>query len=355
MREVWITDVGVVTGAGNSLEATWQKMMEGRTAIRKIDRFPVKAYQSEIGATIPDIKSSGTDSLIRKIMDLLLGQMAQVPADSLLITSSTKAGIDNLEKIKQGVPADPKDMLPSFITETVATSLGLKGRLFHVTAACASSTVAVAQGAALITSKAAESVLVFCLDLITESVFSGFSAFQILSPIPCRPFDRDRSGLSVGEGGAFLMLMSDERARRLGRPPKGMIAGTGISTDARHITSPDRTGAGLIRAVKQAIKTAGIIEKDVAGISAHGTGTIYNDLMELTAFQTVFGKGGPRFIRSRDVWATPSGRRVGLKLPWGHRPYPSKPCRPLWAWSIRKREGKGWSPVNPLGLRVIIS
>ena len=91
MREIWITDAGMVTGAGNSLEATWNFIMTGRTAIRKMDRFPVTAYQSEIGAFIADIEPSGGDSLLRKIKDLLLDQIDQVPSDSLLITASTKA------------------------------------------------------------------------------------------------------------------------------------------------------------------------------------------------------------------------------------------------------------------------
>jgi 3-oxoacyl-[acyl-carrier-protein] synthase II len=218
MREVTINQTGVVTAAGSSLEASWDYIMTGRTALRKIDRFPTEAYQSQIGGWIPELKSSGIGSLIRNLMDLLLDQMDPVPPDSLLITASTKAGIDNLEKIKRGEVADPEDMIPSSITEWVKARLGLSGRSFHISAACASSAVAAAQGAALIDSRIVESVLIFCLDLITESVFSGFSAFQILSPSPSRPFDRDRSGLSVGEGGAFLLLMSADRARALGRP-----------------------------------------------------------------------------------------------------------------------------------------
>jgi 3-oxoacyl-[acyl-carrier-protein] synthase II len=319
MREIWITDAGVVTAAGNNLETTWQTLISGRTAIRKIDRFPVKAYQSEIGATIPDIKPAGSGSLLRKIMDLLLGQVEKVQADSLLITASTKAGIDNLEKIKQGVDADPEDMLPASITQWVAASLGLKSRSFHISAACASSTVAVAQGTALISSGAAESVLVFCLDLITESIFSGFSALQILSPFPSRPFDRDRSGLSVGEGGAFLLLMNADRARHLGHPRIGIVAGTGVSSDARHITAPDRTGAGLIRAISGALKTAGIQKKDIAGISAHGTGTIYNDLMELTAFKTVFGKECPPLYSVKGCLGHTFGAAGGIEVALGTR------------------------------------
>jgi 3-oxoacyl-(acyl-carrier-protein) synthase len=351
MKEIWITDAGVVTAAGNSLEATWQQMMKGRTAIRKINRFPVKAYQSQIGATIPDIKPSGAASLIHQIMDLLLVQMDKVPDDSLLITASTKAGIDNLEKIRQGGAADPEDILPASITKWVATGLGLRGRSFHISAACASSTVALAQGAALISSGAAESVLICCLDMITESIFSGFSALQILSSFPCRPFDRDRSGLSVGEGGAFLMLMSSQRAQHLGCSPKGMVAGTGISSDARHITAPDRTGAGLIRAIRGAMKTAGINEKDIAGISAHGTGTIYNDLMELTAFQTIYGKDCPPIYSLKGCLGHTFGAAGGIEVALGTRALSSQTLPPTVGFVHPEKGAEGLVSAHPVSIK----
>jgi 3-oxoacyl-[acyl-carrier-protein] synthase II len=351
VREVWITDVGVVTAAGNSLEDTWRTVMNGRTAIRQMDRFPLEAYQSKIGAFIPDLKPSGTGSLIRKITDLLLSQMDKVPADSLLITASTKAGIDNLEKIKQGVAADPEDMLLATITKRVATVLGLKGHSLHINAACATSTVAVAQGAAFISSGSAESVLICCLDIITESVFSGFSALQIVSPVPSRPFDRDRSGLSVGEGGAFIMLMSAERARRLGCLHKGNVAGSGISSDALHITAPDRTGTGLIRAVTGAMKTAGIKRKDIAGISAHGTGTIYNDLMELTAFHTIFGKDCPPIYSVKGCLGHTFGAAGGIEIALGTRILSEQTLPPTVGFALPEQGAEGLVSDQPVSLK----
>jgi 3-oxoacyl-[acyl-carrier-protein] synthase II len=319
MREVWITQAGVVTAAGENLEATWGHILSGRTAIRKIDRFPVTSYSSEVGGTVSKLKSSGTDSMIHSLMDLLLDQMDSVPSDTWIISSSTKMGIDNLEKIKKGFTADPEDLLPSSITQKVQAGLGLNHRVFHLSAACASSSIALAQGAALIKAGLAESVLIFCLDLMTEFVFSGFSSLQILSPFPCRPFDRDRAGLSIGDGGAFLLLMSVERARRLEQPCLGIVAGTGVSNDARHITSPDRTGAGLIRAVMAAIDTAEIKKKVISGISAHGTGTVYNDLMEITAFRTLFGNQCPPIYSVKGCIGHTFAAAGGIEIALGTR------------------------------------
>ncbi len=142
------------------------------------------------------------------------------------------------------------------------------------------------------------------------------------------------------------MLMSAERARRLGCPRKGIIAGAGISSDARHITAPDRTGAGLIRAVAAAVKTAGIKKEDIAGISAHGTGTIYNDLMELTAFRTVFEKNCPPIYSVKGCLGHTFGAAGGIEVALGTKPYHHKPCRLRWVSFIRKGVRKDWSTLT---------
>ncbi|NNL77909.1 MAG: hypothetical protein HKO68_16380 [Desulfobacterales bacterium] len=159
----------------------------------------------------------------------------------------------------------------------------------NINAACASSTIAVARGAAMISSGRANSVLVCCIDIITEFIFSGFSSLKALSPFPCRPFDRSRNGLTPGEGAAAILLMSEARVKKEKRFPLGKILGWGMANDATHITAPARDACGLIMAIGQALKSANLKEHDIAAISAHGTGTVYNDLMELTAFKQVFG------------------------------------------------------------------
>ena len=159
----------------------------------------------------------------------------------------------------------------------------------NISASCASSTIAVGQGAAMIAAGRADAVMICCLDLVTEFVFSGFSCLGALSPTPCRPFDLNRSGLTLGEGAAGLLLMSAERARREHRARLGTILGWGAANDAGHITAPAKNACGLIRAIHLALKMSARKARDIAAICAHGTGTVYNDLMELKAFNQVFG------------------------------------------------------------------
>jgi 3-oxoacyl-[acyl-carrier-protein] synthase II len=263
--------------------------MTNETAIRPLERFPVDGYPAKIAACIDDLKPTDGRSMLHTLVNRLLPAIGAVPPDAVLITATTKAGIDNLELLCRNKTADFQDVLLHSISDTISRKLGLSTTGININAACASSAIAVAHGAALITSGRAEVVLICCGDLVTEFVFAGFCALKALSSVPCRPFDRNRQGLSIGEGVAALQLMNARRARKERRDRLGSILGWGVAGDATHITAPAKNGRGLIQAVEQALKTAGRKAEDIAVVNAHGTGTVYNDLMELTAFREIFG------------------------------------------------------------------
>jgi 3-oxoacyl-[acyl-carrier-protein] synthase II len=288
---VVVTDAAAVTALGTNLESLWQGLMAGETGIRPVTRFPVDQdhYQAKIAAHIADLKSSGGRSMLQDLLDRLLLGLGPVPSDAALITATIKSGADNLESFCRGEGANFEDVLLSSVADIVGAKFGLSGNGICVSASCASSTIAVAHGAALIKTGRAGAVLVCCADLITEYVFAGFSALKALSPFPCRPFDRDRKGLSLGEGAAALLLMNSVRARRENRDQLGSLLGWGIANDATHITAPAKSGCGLVQAVDQALRSAQRKPEEIIAVSAHGTGTIYNDLMELNAFGQVFG------------------------------------------------------------------
>jgi 3-oxoacyl-[acyl-carrier-protein] synthase II len=284
-----VTDAVTVTPFGDNLNALWRAVLAGKSAIQPLRRFAVEGYHAGIASCIEDLAAIDNRSMCHFLTERLLWQLDPMPPNTFLITATTKSGIDNLERIQRGVPADPTDVLPGGLFEDVRRQLKLTGECFNISAACASSTIALAQGAELITSGYTNAVLVCCLDLVTEFVFSGFSSLQALSTDPCRPFDRDRNGLSLGEGAAALLLMNGEQAHQEGRSHLGTILGWGASNDATHITAPARDGRGLRQAVLKALDIAGRNVEEIAAICAHGTGTVYNDLMELYAFNRIFG------------------------------------------------------------------
>ncbi|MEA2040822.1 MAG: beta-ketoacyl synthase N-terminal-like domain-containing protein, partial [Thermodesulfobacteriota bacterium] len=228
-KQVWITDIAAVTSLGSNLEELWQGLLSARTGIKPFSRFCADSYSSGVAACITGLSPPDGQSMIHGLLDLLFTERVSVPPDALLITATTKAGIDNLERLRRGTGGDPPDILPVGLHDTVSRRLGLNGKGFNISAACASSTIAVARAAALIAMGRAKVVVVCCLDLVTEFVFSGFSSLKILSPRPCQPFDRERNGLSLGEGAALLVLMDEDEACRNSRAHLGTVLGWGVA------------------------------------------------------------------------------------------------------------------------------
>ncbi len=130
------------------------------------------------------------------------------------------------------------------------------------------------------------------VDALTRACFMGFNTLKLLDPEPCRPFDRDRKGMSIGEGAGFLVLEAAERARARGARTWAVLAGHGVTTDAYHVTAPDPEGEGMVRAMQAALARAGLEPSAVGYANAHGTGTPQNDRTEARALARVFGEGG---------------------------------------------------------------
>ncbi|MFH0997913.1 MAG: beta-ketoacyl-[acyl-carrier-protein] synthase family protein [Pseudomonadota bacterium] len=343
-----ITHASTVTAMSDSLDGLWQRLLAGNTAIRPVNRFPVKNYCAGIAGCIEGLKPSGSRSMLHALLDRLFNNWDPVPADTLIITATTKAGIDNLEKVSTGKSADIQDILPSSLPAVISEKLGLDSRGFNISAACASSTIAVAQAAALISSGSAEVVLVCCLDMVTEFIFSGFSALRALSPLPCRPFDRDRNGLSLGEGAAALLMMSRKRANQEHRISMGTISGWGVANDATHITAPARDGCGLIQAISRALQVSGISADEIRAVCAHGTGTIYNDLMEFTAFKQIFkNKKLPVFSIKGAIGHT-LGAAGGIEVAVGMKTLSCQAAPPTIGLKTPMDEAMGWVSTEPV-------
>jgi 3-oxoacyl-[acyl-carrier-protein] synthase II len=320
-ERIWITGLSAVTAVGSTLERTWDSLLSGRSGITPVRHFPTENYQSRYAACIPDLAPSdpaGAPSRIRALLQrLLAGGLPAISPDATLITATTKAGIDNLERLRRNSAADIDDILPSRVSSRIASALGLIDSGINISAACASSTIAVARGAGLIAGGLTDAVVVVCLDMVTEFVFSGFSALQALSPFPCKPFDKGRQGLTLGEGAAIIHLMRGDRAARRGFTHLGSLVGWGCSNDATHITAPARDGQGLISAIQKALKRAELDADRIDIVSAHGTGTIYNDAMELTAFNQVFGKHRPPAYSIKGAIGHTLGAAGGIEVAIG--------------------------------------
>lgn len=185
-----------------------------------------------------------------------------------------------------------RSILPSSHAEVVAHCLGLGGPKETVVMACSSGAASVALAADLIVDGIAPLMLAGGVDALTRICFMGFNALKLLDPDPCRPFDRDRRGMSLGEGAAFVVLEDWEHARGRGARPYAELLSSGLSTDAFHVTSPHPGADGVIRAITDSLARAGLHAGDVGYVNAHGTGTTQNDRTEALALAKVFGTAG---------------------------------------------------------------
>lgn len=297
-----IVAADILSPYGRGVEACWQGLLAGRTAVGRLTRFATQAFQSDQAAIIPHLSYRGEASLVMQMLShLLAGKGEALPNDARLLLATTKGEIDLLEKtLIEGKPAAAESALPRLLKKVVALA-GTRGEGLVLSAACTSSAAALARAAALVHHRQTDCVLVVAGDGVTEFVYAGFSSLMALDKVPARPFDRNRGGLSVGEAAGFAIVMSEERARREGRPLLAEICGWGLSDDANHMTGPSRTSEGLVMALGKALQAAGIEARQVGFIAAHGTGTSYNDSMEMRAFQTVFG------ARRRPVYSVKGG------------------------------------------------
>jgi 3-oxoacyl-[acyl-carrier-protein] synthase II len=182
--------------------------------------------------------------------------------------------------------------------DVLAAAFGLDGPRLTLSTACSSSATALGVAADWIRLGRADVVIAGGTESLCRMIFAGFNALRALSSEPCRPFDRRRNGLSLGEGAALVVLESDERAARRGARVQAELRSYGNSADAHHLTAPHPEGTGAILAMRRALAHGGVAAEDIDYINAHGTGTPLNDAIETAAIKTVFGPAARRLAVS---------------------------------------------------------
>ncbi len=181
----------------------------------------------------------------------------------------------------------PKGM-PSAAASMVSKHLGIKGPVFSLATACASSAHAIAQGSMMIQTGHCDVALVGGTDApFTHGLLKAWEALRVVSNDTCRPFSKDRTGMVLGEGAGVLVLESEAHARQRGAHIHAELAGSAMSSDAGHITRPDVSS--ISKVMKKALNHAEVLLEDVDYVNAHGTGTQMNDIVETQALHELFG------------------------------------------------------------------
>jgi len=298
-----ITGSGVVSPLGSGLAAFWESLVEGRTAVAPIRRFRADDLDP---ATAAEVAGDGGDDRDRAGVFALAAAMEALEAARLrpgeidparvgVALGTTLGGMEIFEVWDVATAAGDAvplhlERIPYFAPAArVAATIAARGPVATTQLACASGTEALALAADWVRAGRADVVLAGGSDLLCRFVVAGFNSLHATADL-ARPFDRDRRGLVLGEGAALLVVEEAEHAVRRGASPRARILGTGAAGDAVHMTAPDRDGGGVVRAVRAALADAALVASAVDFVSAHGTGTPFNDAMEARALVRVFGE-----------------------------------------------------------------
>jgi 3-oxoacyl-[acyl-carrier-protein] synthase II len=308
MRRVLVTGLGVVSPFGPGVKAYWAGLAAGTCAIRPLTLIDAGGFRCRIGAEVPEAdgasaRRSRADRLALAAAGEALEDAALTPAeraDAALVVGAVGGGMLEAEdwywargrgERPPNWPAALRVILPGSHAEALGYRLRIGGPRHTVVTACSSGAVALAEGAALIADGVVDVALAGGVDAMTRLCFMGFNALKLLDPEPCRPFDRDRRGMSIGEGAAFVVLEAADRARARGVRAYAELAGHGMTTDAYHVTAPEPQGEGMARAMRAALAAGGVGPDAVGYANAHGTATPQNDRIEARAITRVFGEG----------------------------------------------------------------
>jgi 3-oxoacyl-[acyl-carrier-protein] synthase II len=316
MRRVAITGIGIVSALGATREETWAQLVAGVCGVRPLTAFDAAGYRSQVAAEVDmtrvqsrcsrlerrrlsrsdqigivaaleAVGDSGITSaaLDRRRVGVILGAgTADLIRNEQYFFTTLDAGIAHAR------PSQAWNHFASTPGDVIAARFGFEGQRACVAAACSSSTIAIGQAADAIRLGRLDAAVAGGTDALARLTYSGFNALRLMDPEPCRPFDRGRSGMNMGEGAGMLVLEEMERARRRGAHIYGELAGYSLACEAFHPTAPEPEGRPVAAVVRLALADAGRDASDVDHINAHGTATPQNDKAEAKGFRAVFGE-----------------------------------------------------------------
>ena len=310
---VVITGMGAVSALGPDLAALRAGLVAGSDGIGPLGLFTHHgraAVAAEVAAlpAAPTVlppamrrRLSRPDRLALGAVDEALRHAAleeRVRATAALLVGATTGGmLETEEAYRRWRSGSTRRLAVSRVLATslassgvaIAQAFGIFGPQDTISTACSSSALAIARGAELVERGSVRVAVAVGTDALCRLTYAGFDALQALDPERCRPFDRDRRGLTLGEGAAALVLEDAEHARARGARPLGRLLGWGTSTDAHHPTAPHPEGRGALRAFEAALAKAALPADAVDYVNAHGTGTPQNDVVEMGVLRAVLG------------------------------------------------------------------
>ena len=312
-KRVVITGLGVVSAVGNSVPEFWKSLVEGKDGAKEITAFDASTYRTKKAAEVSGLNSqayfSGKElhrlsrcdqfGLVAFREAWRSARLDQYPIDKEkagIILGAGSGGILSVEKyfrdFYQGKGKPSPSLLISYslatTTDLIAIESGLKGPRSTTATVCSSSSASIGVAYDMIQMGMADVMVTGGSDSLCEVSYSGFSSLKLVDPESCKPFDRRRQGLTIGEGAGILILEEMEHALQRGASVLAEFLGYGICADAYHLTAPEPNGEGVERVIRIALSHAGVSPEEVDTINAHGTATPFNDIAETRGIKRVF-------------------------------------------------------------------
>ena len=288
MTEVFVASDNILSPIGFTTAENFDQLINGISGIKKHSNktFSDEPFYAALFDDTNEFIKDGTNNSYTKFEQMLISSIKDAlqktkidPEDkkNCLIISSTKGNIGLLETEEYNEALKKRIALYTS-AELVAKYFHFTNKPLIVSNACISGLLGIITGMQLIQSGQYKNVVIAGADVISKFVLSGFQALHAISKEPCKPFDKGREGISLGEGAATIILSSDKKNSE----NINVMSGT-TGNDANHISGPSRTGEELCQVIKRTLKDAKVSYTDINFISAHGTATIYNDEMEAKA------------------------------------------------------------------------
>ena len=287
IREVYINETNCITPLGFDVDSNIEAILRGDSGIQlhqDIAAMPNPFYASiianeKINSAFEKISTATKYSRLEKMMILALEPIIknseiQLNSKTAFILSTTKG---NVTALKEHSEASFQNAHLAVLAQNIADFFGFKTTPIVVSNACVSGVLAISVAKRMIQSELYDNIFVVAGDEVSEFVLSGFNAFQAMSDLPCKPYSKNRTGVSLGEATAAVLVSAEARNAKI------KVIGDSSINDANHISGPSRTGEGLFRSIQNAIKEAQINSHQIDYISAHGTATPFNDEMEAVA------------------------------------------------------------------------
>jgi 3-oxoacyl-[acyl-carrier-protein] synthase-1 len=310
-----ITGAGIVSAIGVGMKETLASLKAGKTGIGEMKYLTSRHRDLPVGevplSNAEMMKMLGVEDDIRLTRTALMGRLAlrealenaQMTEEQIrrapFISATTVGGMDRRELFFDQeqdcdlVHADISTHHCGSCTEMIAQPFGEFASMSTVSTACSSATNAMITGANMLRCGLADIVVVGGSECLTLFHLNGFNTLMILDHEPCRPFDKDRAGLNLGEGAAYLVMETAASASKRGVKPMCELSGYGNACDAFHQTASSPEGEGAWLAMQEALKMAELQPGDIQYVNAHGTGTPNNDESESHALRRIFGESLP--------------------------------------------------------------